>query len=200
MRVPHRNSRSGFTLAEVVVTLLIVSIALTQSVIILNRSLLIAAHTTKSKVARELALYTIGQVASGLWWDEIDTGLYGTYSELGYDEFAYELVLGDESFTDYEPDPDRPFDNWEYTRELAELERDYDDEDEDEATQPYEKVRIKVTFPSLSDWGNEVVMEQWIPWEQVYGEEEEAEEDALGELPDGDQGGGGGESMEGADK
>ena len=49
----------------------------------------------------------------------------------------------------------------------------------------YEKVRIRVEFPKLAEYENEIVLERWIPWEQVYGPDEEAaaEEGAEGALP-----------------
>ena len=47
--------------------------------------------------------------------------------------------------------------------------------DEEDAEEPYEKVRIRVSFPVLSEYSNQLELERWIPWDQVYGEEEDEE-------------------------
>ena len=52
-----------------------------------------------------------------------------------------------------------------------------------EAAEPYETVRIRVTFPKLGEQPNTLDLERYVPWEQVYGEDEE-EKDAEG-VPDG---------------
>lgn len=175
MRLPgSRRARAGaggFTLAEVAVTLLIVGLVLVLMLEGLNLAKLTAAHTRNSRLARELGLLTLGQIEAGLFWDDIDSGRGGTYAEEGYPDFFYEIALGDDTFL--EADPDRPFDNWAYAQELQ---RDrYDEEDRaEEIEQPYEKVRVKVTFPPLREFSSDVILERWIPWAQVYGEDEDA--------------------------
>lgn len=184
MRLPA-SSRSGFTLAEVAVTIAIVAISLTLSMQILNGATITAANTRNQKIARELGLYTLGQIESGLYWEDVENGFGGTYADLDRPEYSFEVVLGDDAFMDEVDsyDPDRPFDNWAYQRER---EMDSDDYDE-EAAQPFEKVKIRVTYPPLREFPNTVDLERWIPWEQVYGPE--AAED--GDLPPGDATGGG---------
>lgn len=163
-------ARAGFTLAEVVVTIAIVAIALTLAFQSLNVSKLTAAHTRNSKLARELALYTLGQIEAGLFWEEIETGRTGVYED--YPDFSWELALGEETFIERDPN-EGPFDNWAYREEQRRLADDYDEEEEEEV-QPYEEVRVKVTYPAIREFPHEVVLEQWIPWVQVYGEDEEA--------------------------
>ena len=177
------GARAGFTLAEVMVTLLIVSIGLLLVTQGLTQARFSSAETHYRKVARELALLTLGRIESGLLWEELDGGgevLTGTYAEEGYEDFHYELVLGDEDFLEREDRYDQGdvgfHDSWEYEREREERERERDrtadDEEEDEVAEAFEKVRIKIGFPRFDERPNTLVMERWIPWEQVYGSEE----------------------------
>lgn len=181
--------RGGFTLAEVMVTLLIVSIGLLLITQGLTRARFSAAETHYRKLARELALLTLGRLESGLFWEELDGGdgevLTGTYAEEGYEEFHYELVLGDEEFRERaEPDArDGSYhDSWEYEREREQRLRREDDakDEEEQVAEAFEKVRIKVGYPRFGEELNEseLVLERWIPWEQVYGSEEGDARDA----------------------
>jgi len=185
------RTRAGFTLAEVMVTLVIVSIGMLLVIQGLQSSRFSAAETHWRKVARDLALLTLGRIESGLFWEELDGGgevLTGTYAEDGYEECSYELVLGDEEFLEDDPEDkrydDRGFhDSWQYERDREERqrERENDDEEEDEeVAEAFEKVRIKVVFPQFDERPNSLVLERWIPWEQVYGTAE-GEEGAAGE-------------------
>ena len=170
--------RSGFTLAEVMVTLIVVGITLTLILQGLNTAKITAAHTHNRKVARELALYTLGEMEAGLFWEELEVGddqFYGTYAEQGYEAFEWEIIVGDESFTEYEESEDGYHDSYAYRRYKEEEQREDDDRDEDEeSTEPYERVSIRVTFPKLGEQSNEITLERWIPWKQVYGVDEEA--------------------------
>jgi len=163
MRRP-RGARAGFTLAEVAVTIVIVGIGLILVLQGLNTAKITAAQTRNVKLARELALYTLGQVGSGLYQDEIEHGLSGSYADLGYPEFAYDVAVGDETFRDR--DPNAPFDSWQKTPEEIEQ------EDEEGVEEPFEKVKVRITFPKFAEYHNEAVYEHWIPWAQVYGSEE----------------------------
>jgi prepilin-type N-terminal cleavage/methylation domain-containing protein len=155
-------SRAGFTLAEVAVTIVIVGIGLVMVLQGLNTAKISAANTRNTKLARELALLTLGQVESGLFQDDIENGLNGTYAEEGYPEFSYEVAVGDTSFV--EKDPNGGFDNW------APKDTDTKKKDDDTAEEPYEKVKIRITFPKINVFTNELVLERWMPWNQVYGE------------------------------
>ncbi len=66
------GSRSGFTLAEAVITIALVGLTLSSTLQILHGSKFTAAHTRDSKIARDLALKTLGQIESGFWWDDIE--------------------------------------------------------------------------------------------------------------------------------
>ena len=174
MRAPRRSRRRGFTLAEVAMTIVIMGIGLVLVLQGLNTAKLTAAHTRNYKLARELALLTIGQVESGLFQDEIDEiGLSGSYADEGHPDFSYEIVVGDETFE--QPTGDEAFDSW------APRDEDETDEEEDEETEePFEKVKVKITFPKAQEFSNELVLERWIPWKQVYGESEEEDAPADG--------------------
>jgi hypothetical protein len=166
---------------EVMVALVIVSIGL----LLVNQGLLrarrTAAETHYRKVARELALVTLGRLESGLFWEELDGGgevLSGTYAEEGYEDYHYELVLGDEEFLDDDASSRRGrdsgyHDSWDYEREreerLRNRERERDDEEDEEVAEPFEKARIKIVYPGFGEKPSELVLERWIPWEQVYG-------------------------------
>ena len=90
MRTLAKNRRrGGFTLAEVAVTIAIVGIALTLAMQTLNGATLRAAHTRNMKTARELGLYTLGQIEAGLYWEDIEAGLGASYSELDFPDFYY---------------------------------------------------------------------------------------------------------------
>lgn len=159
----------GFTLAEVAVTIVIIGVGLVLVLQGLNTAKIMAAQTRNQKLARELALFTLGQVEAGLYQDDIRTGLVGNYSDLGYTAFNYEVKVGDETFRDQ--DPNAPYDSWRPTeRELEQKKKD----EEDEVAQPYEKVKVRVTFPKYAEYPNELVLERWIAWEQVYGTEDES--------------------------
>lgn len=171
-----RTRPAGFTLAEVAVTIAIVGIALTMLVQGLNRAKFEAAHTRNLKVARELALVTLGEIAGGEWRDEIEDGLeLRTYADQGYPEFSYEVLVGDEQFPELEDvEGSLPFDAIEARRER---EREAASENDEEVVEePYEQVRIRVLFPTSGDYRGELHLEQWIEWKLVYGEDPESEE------------------------
>ncbi len=183
MRRAPRGKRAGFTLAEVAVTLLIVSIGLVLVLQGLGTAKVSAAETHYRKVARELALLTLGRVEAGLFWEELDgdgSTLTGTYAEEGYEDFHYELVFGEEDFSQSSASYDREssyHDNWAYERERERERRDREDDngsgdDEEQAEEPFEKVRIRVGYPRLTERESTLTLERWMPWEQVYGGEE----------------------------
>ena len=74
-----------------------------------------------------------------------------------------------------------PHDTYAYRRYLEDDDEDDLDEDEDEeSSEPYERVSIRVTLPKLSkrsDLVDELTFERWIPWDQVYGVDEDAAEE-----------------------
>lgn len=159
------RARAAFTLVEVAVAILIVGIALTLVLQSLNVAKLRAKQTQNLKLARELGALTMGRVSAGLYREEIDSYYSGSYSEDGYPDFSFEIVLGDNTFPETNEDDYGPrFDNW-YDEE------DIEDNDE-EAREPYEKIRVRVSFPRLSEYSSQLDLERWIPWDQVYGEED----------------------------
>ena len=181
MRAPRmrgpRSARKGFTLLEVAVTIVIVGIGLTLVLQVLNSAQLSALQTRNEKLARELGLLTLGRVAAGLYREELRERFYGSYSDELQPDFSFEVALGDEAFI--EQDTTRPgqgqyYDPWNDPERL-ESQREKEEE-EGETTQPYERVKIKVSFPKVEDLTNHLILERWIPWEQVYGPEEEEEQ------------------------
>ncbi len=168
-RAEHPTSHAGFTLAEVAVTIVIVGMSMILVLQGLNTAKMTAAHTRNFKLSRELALLTLGQIASGEFREDIENGLVGSYAEEGYPDFMYEVLVGDATFRTNDDDTGE-FDSW------APREEDLDEnEDEEEAEQPFEKVRIRITSPVIGEQKNELILERWIPWKQVYGETEETE-------------------------
>ena len=170
MQLP-RSRTAGFTLAEVAVTIVIVGLGLVVLLQGLNTAKMTAAHTRNMKLASEFARETLGQVASGLFLEELEPGDYldGTYADEGYPDFTWEILTGDEAFGDPEDDRER-FDSFAWDNE------DEDEEDE-EVEQAYEKVSVRVLFPTITEFSNEYVLMQWIPWDQVYGSDEDEEDD-----------------------
>jgi prepilin-type N-terminal cleavage/methylation domain-containing protein len=179
VRAPPR-ARAGFTLAEVAVTLLIVSMGLVLVMQGLTGAKHSAATTHYRKLARELGGLTLGQLEAGLFWEDLQGGsssgdvLTGNYAEEGHEEFSYELVLGDEQFSEESEsygEDGAYHDTWAYQRDREREREDDDDEEESTVTEPFQKARIRVTFPRLGETDNTLVIERWIPWELVYGSE-----------------------------
>ena len=173
----RRLNDQGFTLAEVMVTLIVVGITLTLILQGLNTAKMIAADTHNRKVARELALYTLGEMEAGLFWEDLEFGddlLSGSYAEQGYEFFSWVITLGDENFPEYEDSESGYHDTYAYRRYLEDEEEDDDFDEDEESSEPYERVSIRVTFPKLSELENEITLERWIPWDQVYGVDEDA--------------------------
>lgn len=178
----------GFTLAEVAVTIVIVGIGLLLVLQGLNTGKLTAAHTRNYKLSRELALLTLGQVESGEYQEDISSGLHGSYADEGYPDFTFDVVVGDETFR--QKNADGTFDSWE-PRPKKNDPQDKDKQDE-EKEQPFEKVKIRITFPKLREFGenaNELILERWIPWKQVYGETEDDKKKAAASTPAADAAG-----------
>ena len=199
MRPLSHTRRSGFTLAEVAVTIVIIGIGLVLILQGLNAAKMTAAHTHNSKLARDLAMVTLGEIESGMYSEDVEDSqdtLNGSYAEQGYENFYWEVVLGDETFPDLPDEESDRFDSW----RPDPYDDDYDDEDEEDDEEdegePYEKVKIRVTFPPLKDFTNTLIFEKWVPWDQIYGVDEEDEEgaDPDADRGSGDGGGGSGDS------
>jgi prepilin-type N-terminal cleavage/methylation domain-containing protein len=168
----------GFTLAEVAVTIAIVGLALAWMLQTLSSSKLTAAYSRNLKLARELAVYTLGQIESGLYVEELDQDrIEGSYADEGYPDFHFEAVLGDESLSPNRDDA-RAFDNWRHEQSVKE--RNASREEEEETEQPYEKVQVRVTFPKIGDLKNDYIIERWLPWKQVHPDEAGAEGEESG--------------------
>jgi prepilin-type N-terminal cleavage/methylation domain-containing protein len=180
MRAPAgRRPRAGFTLAEVAVTLIIVGITLLWVLEGLNRAKMTAAHTHNSKIAAELGQMTLAEIESGLYWEEIDEGgIEGNYAEEGYEAFYFEVVLGDDTFSEQSEEEDDSASATFLERQREEQEENDEDteDEEEESEEPYERVKVRVSFPKTTEERPELILERWIPWEQVYGPlDEEAE-------------------------
>jgi type II secretory pathway pseudopilin PulG len=170
----RRSARAAFTLAEVAVTIVIVGIGMLMVLQGLNTAKMAAAQTKNLKLSRELALLTLGQISSGQFQEDIENGLHGSYAEEGYPDFEYEVVVGDDTFQT--TPEDGAFDSWRPRTTTRESDKKDDEKKKDQEDQPYEKVKIKVTFPTFrvekEELKHELVLEQWIPWTQVYGEKD----------------------------
>ena len=71
-------------------------------------------------------------------------------------------------------DRELPFDNWAYQEERRRQSDDYDPDEEEEAEQPYEKIRVKVISPIIrEELDNELVLERWLPWKQMHPDEDD---------------------------
>lgn len=172
---PARSPRGGFTLAEVMVALVLVGGYLVYALMGLNVSKMTAAHTHNLKLARELGLYTLGQLEAGLFWEDMDDTIGPhSYAELdpAYADFEYTIYVGQENFELATEDPEQRFDSLGYADD------EDDDDDEEEEKRPYVEVMIRVTFPKLVEFPNQLILERWIPWEQVHGEGELTELEA----------------------
>lgn len=169
---------AGFTLAEVAVTIVIVGTMLIYLLQGLNGTKLLAAQTRNNKLSRELALQKLGQVGSGLYQEDIDKGLTGTFADEGYPDFSYEIVVGDETFLDQNDAQSERFDSWNPPNRKDDKTTD---PDEEAIEKPFEKIKIRVTSPKIQEFSNQLTLEQWYPWVQVYGEKQDAEKKATGQ-------------------
>lgn len=153
-------------------TIALVGIVLAWLLQSLSASKLTAAHARDLKLARELALLTLGQIESGLYEDDLDSErIEGNYSEEGHPTFLFEAVIGEQNFKPSDDDA-RAFDNW--REEQARRERELREVDEEEETeQPYEKIQIKVIYTKIQELPNEYVLEKWVPWDVLHPPEEE---------------------------
>ena len=170
----RRHARTAFTLVEVAVTIVIVGIGMLLVLQGLNTAKMAAAQTKNLKLSRELALLTLGQISSGQFQDDIENGLHGSYAEEGYPDFEYQVVVGDDTFDAAQENG--AFDSWAPRTTTRERDKKDEEDKKNQEDQPYEKVKIKVTFPTLrmdkEELKHELVLEQWIPWTQVYGEKD----------------------------
>jgi len=166
------HTRAGFTLAEIAVTIVIVGIGLLMVLQGLNTAKLTAANTRNYKLARDLALVTLGQIESGEFQKDIQNGLTGSYAEQSYPDFTYEVIVGDASFRD-KSQSSGAFDSWAPTdAQLAQ--QDKDKQSDQPPAQPFEKVKIRITYPKMAEFPNELILERWMPWTQVYGDQADA--------------------------
>ena len=164
------SARAAFTLVEVAVTIVIVGITLVASLQVLQGAKLTAAQTRNEKLARELGIYTLGRIESGLYWEDVsDLRIDGTYADEGHPEFNFEVVMGDETFRERDNLGQVSFDNW--RQKAADKKAKADGTESADEEQPYEKVQIKVFFPKLNEFKNEILLEKWMEWRRVHPEE-----------------------------
>lgn len=181
--LPPRSMRngsaaSGFTLVEAAITLAIVALVLVTVLQGMEGAKLSAYHTRQKKVAYELAQGMVGEITVGLWREELESGMTGNFAERDEPDFEWELALGEDVLEDRgDDDEDRPFDNFAARREWEEDNRSDTEEDEyedgEEPVEPFEKIRVRVSFRKVKDFSNEIILERWVPWEEVYGPSEE---------------------------
>lgn len=187
-------ARAGFTLAEAAVTIAIVAIVLTVMLQGLEGAKFSAAHNRARKTAYELGTEMVGLISAGQWQDEIESGLTGSFAEQDEPDFYWEIALGEDALIEEVDDgTERPFDNYKARREWDDSQDDDEDEDE-ENEEPFEKIKLRVNYPKFSDFPDELILERWIPWDQVYGPSEEdlLEQEAQGAAGAAGGGGGGG--------
>lgn len=183
-RDPGSRARaaSGFTLVEAALTLAIVALVLVTVLRGMEGAKLTAFQTRQKKTAYELAQGMLGEITVGLWREDLESGMSGTFVERDEPDFIWELALGEDVFEDQGNDDgtERPFDNFAARRDWDEQNRsdteDEEYEDGEAPEEPFEKIRIRVTFRKVKNFSNEIVLEKWAPWEEIYGPSEDEEE------------------------
>ncbi len=180
--LPHKNQgRSGFTLAEAAITIAIVGLTITYTLRALTAAQTTAAHTHEVKLAREMALRTLGEISTGQYIVDSGEVLTGTYDEEIAPYMSFEAAFGDATLPARSRDEngDQSFDNWQ-ARDQYRQENDINDDVEGDH-EPFEKVIIRVSFAKHSDLPDFIELESWIPWEQVYGLDDELDPSAEGD-------------------
>ena len=172
---------AGFTLAEAAVTIAIVGIVLLAVMQGLQGAKMASLNVKNQKTAYELGTGLLGEIRVGLYREELESGMTGDFAEQDEPDFRWEVTLGDDVFTDSdEGGEDRPFDNLQDRRDREEDRENssdsrFTDEEDEEAVEPFEKVKVRVTYPLVEEYPTELLLEAWIPWVEVYGPEEEEE-------------------------
>ena len=159
-----------------------------------------AAHTHEVKLAREMALRTLGEISTGRYQAEMNDVIQGSYPEDVAPYMRYQIAFGEATLPRHGDPRDEGYeretvDNWENRRRW---EDEQSDDEEDTTEEDYEIVKIRVIFPKHSDELDDFIeLEAWIPWDQVYGAEDE-NEDEMGDdrSGDGDNTGDGGPTNE----
>ena len=193
------RSKKGFTLAEAAITIAIVGLTITYTLQALTSAQTTAAHTHELKLAREMALRTLGEVSTGQFDAQTGEVIIGNYPEDLAPFMTYQIAFGDTSLptrgTDQEEDSNK-IDNWANRRQWEQ--DNSSDEEEEGMEEDYETVTIRVIFPKHSkELDDSIEIEAWIPWAQVYGveEEEEGAEDGTQDDPaEGENSNGNGEA------
>lgn len=184
MRLPasrKTGDSTGFTLAEAAVTIAIVGIVLLAVMQGLQGAKMASLNVKNQKTAYELGTGLLGEIRVGLYREELESGMTGDFAEQEEPDFRWEVTLGDDVFTDADDgSEERPFDNLQDRREREEDRENssdsrFTDEEDEEAAEPFEKVKIRVTYPLVEEYPTELLLEAWIPWVEVYGPEEEEE-------------------------
>jgi len=191
MKPSLRNrARGGFTLAEVAVTLLIMGLCMLYVLQGLNESRHTAMYTYRTKMAREMATLLLSKVEAGAYWEDLesDNMLSGACVEEDelYEDYFWEMTFGDEAEFSTVLEGDRKkWDRDDHTtlsyRDMQERERDHDEgEDELLTEEPFEDVRVRITLETELENKVLITLEKKIPWDLVYGTNEEEEEGGSG--------------------
>lgn len=181
VRTPRGSTSGGFTLVEAAITLAIVALVLVTILQGMEGAKLTAFHTRQKKIAYELGVGLLGEVSVGLWREDLESGMTGDFAEQDEENFFWELALGEDVFDEQQSDDqDRPFDNFAARRDWEEDNRSETEENEledgEEPVEPFEKVRVRITFAKVRNFPNEMILESWVPWEDIYGPSEEDED------------------------
>ena len=205
MRRGHRNTSNagGFTLAEAAVTIAIVALMLIYVLQGLEGAKMAAfLHQATQDRLRARRRFAPGEIKAGLYREELESGDTGDFSDKDEPTFSWEVALGEDALEETD-DVERPYDNlaerrsWEQDQEDR---SDSDNEDEEEAEVTLREDQGSASYsPPLGDRPNELVIEEWVAWVEIYGEDEDEElsgETSVG----GDLGSNGGPGAEGASK
>ncbi len=189
-------ARGGFTLAEAAVTIAIVALMLIYVLQGLQGAKMAAFYTKQRKTAYELGVGLMGEIKAGLYREELESGDTGDFSDKDEPSFSWEVALGEDALEE-QGDVERPYDNLAERRSWEQDREDESDEEEDEeAREPFEKIKVRVVFPPFGERPNELVIEEWVDWVEIYGEEEDEDADVTADRSvGGDRGDTGGEDQ-----
>ncbi|MAW59671.1 MAG: hypothetical protein CMJ94_02410 [Planctomycetes bacterium] len=164
---PTRGPRAGFTLMEVMVSVMLVAVAMTTLMQLRQDSIGRASKGRDISVAARLASQLLHRIEAARMLDLFD-GMNGDFSEEGFPDFSYVVALGDGSNYAEDTSVDSNSPEWAWREALRKREDDRIDEEGDDQRPEKTRVVIRVTYTAFDDEVEEYRLEAMIDSWAVY--------------------------------